>query len=261
MTRLPYLLCLVVLVSGCATGPNPQDPLEPMNRKVYAFNKAVDSAAIKPAAKAYEKVVPRLARTGVSNFFRNLGMIVTTLNDALQLKCQEVPVDIMRFSANLVFGLGGVVDIATELRIPYNQEDFGQTLGYWGVNSGPYLVLPFFGPSTLRDGAALPVDLYVNPIYDDIRSRELRWGVVGLYVVDTRTNLLGTERFLHQASLDEYGFLRDTWLQRREYLVRDGAIQAQSDSVPSADRPKSLLELEEEDFGDEPMMDNHEPAN
>ena len=259
MTRPFIFLCLSVLVSGCATGPNKQDPFEPMNRKIYAFNKAVDTAYLKPIAKGYTNILPAPARTGVSNFFRNLGVIVTTLNDALQLKFEKVPVDIMRFSTNLVFGMGGLIDVATYARIPYNDEDFGQTLGYWGFGSGPYLVLPFFGPSNVRDGLALPVDIYVSPIYDAIGDEGVRWGLLALYVVDTRANLLGAESFLEQAALDQYSFLRDTYLQRREYLVRDGKTEPLQDDVDS-DRPKSLLELEEEEFGDDPLMEEYDSS-
>lgn len=258
--RITLLLCLVVVLAGCATGPNPRDPFESMNRKVYAFNDTVDSAVIKPVAKGYKKVMPRPLRTGVSNFFRNLGVVGTTFNDALQGKFDQVPVDIMRFSTNLVFGLGGLLDVATEMRMPYNDEDFGQTLGAWGVDSGPYLVLPFLGPSTARDGAALPVDFYVGPLYA-VNEERARWWLLGAYVVDTRANLLDAESFLEQAALDEYSFLRDTWLQRREYLVRDGAVQPVKDNeTEPAERPKSLRELEEEEFGDEPVEDDYKPA-
>ena len=228
-----------------------------MNRKVYAFNNAVDTAYLQPIAKGYRNVLPQPARTGISNFFRNLGVIVTTLNDALQLKFEKVPVDIMRFSTNLVFGMGGLIDIATDARIPFNDEDFGQTLGYWGFDSGPYLVLPFFGPSNVRDGIALPVDIYVSPVYDAIGDNGVRWGLLGLYVVDTRANLLGAETFLQQAALDQYSFLRDTYLQRREYLVRDGKVAPPRDEETS-ERPKTLLELEEEEFGDDPLMKQYD---
>lgn len=251
MNRLFILLLLAAVFSGCATGPNKQDPFEPMNRKVYAFNQSLDSAILKPIAKGYVKVVPSVARTGITNFYRNLGVIVTTLNDALQLKVEKVPVDLMRFSTNLVFGLGGLLDVATEMRIPYNKEDFGQTLAHWGVGSGAYLVLPFFGPSTVRDGLALPVDIYVSPAYNVAPEGEtgLRWGLIILYAINTRANLLGAEKFMRQAALDEYVFLRNVYLQRRDYLIRDGG--------ESTDRPKTLLELDEEEFGDDPILDDY----
>ncbi len=259
MTRSLIFLCLSVLVSGCATGPNKQDPFEPMNRKIYAFNNAVDTAYLRPIAKGYTNILPAPARVGVSNFFRNLGMIVTTLNDALQFKFEKVPVDIIRFSTNLLYGMGGLIDVATYARIPYNDEDFGQTLGYWGFDSGPYLVLPFFGPSNVRDGLALPVDIYVSPVYDAIGDEGVRWGLLALYAVDTRANLLSAESFLQQAALDEYSFLRDTYLQRREYLIRDGKTEPPQDDE-EGERPKTLLELEAEEFGDDPLMDEYDSS-
>src|SRR3954447_5038316 len=152
------LLSGLFTLGGCAAGPDPRDPMEPFNRKVYAFNQAVDKAVLKPAAKGYVAVVPEIVRRGVRNVFNNIGMVVTTLNDALQLKGTKVPVDIARFATNAVFGLGGLIDVASELKIENRNEDFGQTLGYWGVGSGPYIVLPFFGPSSARDAPSLAVD-------------------------------------------------------------------------------------------------------
>lgn len=244
---LAVLLCCQ-LVAGCAGGSNPRDPYEGFNRKVYAFNEGVDKAVLKPVAKGYVAVVPEIARRGVTNFFNNLGMVVTTFNDALQLKGKKVPVDIMRFSSNVVFGLGGLIDVATELRIENRNEDFGQTLGYWGVGSGPYLVLPLLGPSSIRDGSGLAVDFLVSPFfYVNDGEGTVRWTLFALDVIDTRANLLQAESFLDTASIDRYAFLRDSYLQRREYLVYDG-------NPPRASQEggqKSLKELEEEDMREE----------
>lgn len=254
MHRFPIwiLVCAAALVSGCAGGPSRQDPLEPMNRRIYAFNHAVDKTLLRPVARGYARVVPDVARRGVTNFFRNIGMIVTTFNDALQLKGEKVPVDIARFATNTVFGLGGLIDVATELDIEYRDEDFGQTLGYWGVKSGPYLVLPFFGPSSLRDGPALAVDYVVSPFYWHFEDHEgLGWALFGLNIVNTRANLLTLDNILAQ-QIDPYAFLRDTYLQRREYLIHDGN-PPKPQTAPGGARPKSLRELEEEEFGDEPV--------
>ena len=260
MTRLLFLLCLSMIGSGCATSQNPQDPWEGMNRKIYGFNRGVDTAFVKPVASGYRSILPSPVRTGVSNFYRNLRVIVTGFNNVLQLKLEDVPVDIIRFTTNVLYGLGGLIDVATYARIPYNNEDFGQTLGYWGFDSGPYLVLPFFGPSTVRDGIGLPVDIYVSPIYDAINDEGVRWGLLALYIVDTRANLLDADAFLRQAALDEYSFVRDTYLQRREYLVNDGKVpEAQQDE--QSEEPKSLLELEAEEFGDEPLIDAPPPPD
>lgn len=246
------VLCVVSLLCACATGPNRQDPLEPMNRKIYGFNDAVDKAVLKPAARGYRKAVPAIARNGVTNFFRNIGMLVTTLNDALQLKGEKVPVDILRFACNTVFGLGGVIDVASELNIEHRYEDFGQTLGYWGVNSGPYLVLPLLGPSSVRDGPSRLVDAAASPlVHVENSSVEVAWSLVLLNAINTRAGVLPLDSLLDQ-QVDPYGFLRDTYLQRREYLVHDGN-PPRPEGPPDASRQKSLRELEKEEFGDEPV--------
>lgn len=243
------LLACTIMAAGCATGPNPRDPYENFNRNVYSFNEGVDKAVLKPVAKGYVAVVPAIARRGVTNFFNNLGMLVTTFNDALQLKGTKVPVDFARFTTNIVFGLGGLIDVASELEIENRNEDFGQTLGYWGLRSGPYLVLPFFGPSSVRDGTGIAVDFVVSPsVYVKEDAAAVRWGLFGLDLIDSRANLLSAENFLDQAALDRYSFLRDSYLQRREYLIHDGRPPNSGDG-----RPKSLRELEEEDLSDEPV--------
>jgi phospholipid-binding lipoprotein MlaA len=241
------LLACCCTVAGCATGSNPRDPYEGMNRKVYAFNEGVDKAILKPVAKGYVAVVPAIARRGVTNFFSNLGMVVTTVNDALQLKGTKVPVDFARFTTNVVFGLGGIIDVASELRIESRNEDFGQTLGYWGVDSGPYLVLPFLGPSSVRDGTGLAVDFVISPyFYIEHDQAGVRWSLFALDVIDTRANLLQAENFLEAAAIDRYAFLRDSYLQRREYLVHDGNPPREGNG-----QQKTLKELEEEDMREE----------
>jgi phospholipid-binding lipoprotein MlaA len=245
---LPLLLSACT-VCGCATGPDPRDPMEPFNRKVYRFNETVDKAVLKPVAKGYVKVVPEIARRGVTNFFNNLGMVVTTLNDALQLKGTKVPVDFARFTTNMVFGLAGLIDVATELKIENRNEDFGQTLGYWGVPSGPYVVLPLFGPSNARDAPGLLVDFVASPFFYWDPDATVRWGLFALDVVDSRANLLQAEKFLDTAAVDRYSFLRDSYLQRREYLIHDGNLPTNGEQ-----RQKTLRELEQEDMLDDPAV-------
>lgn len=246
---VPLLFACTCMLAGCASGPNPRDPYERFNRNVFAFNERVDKAILKPAAKGYQKIVPEFARTGVTNFFENLGMVVTTLNDVAQLKGEKVPVDIARFVANLFFGLGGLIDVATGLGIENRNEDFGQSLGYWGVGSGPYIVLPILGPSTARDGSGLAVDFVVSPFYYWEEQGRIRWGLLGLNIVNARANLLAAERLLDETGVERYTFLRDVYLQRREYLIHDGNPPVSS----TGPRPKSLLELEQEDLQDEPV--------
>jgi phospholipid-binding lipoprotein MlaA len=244
----PLVLACACFLAGCAIGPNPRDPYEGFNRKVFAFNEGLDKAVLKPVAKGYEKVLPEFARTGVTNFFNNLGVVVTMLNDAVQLKGTKVPVDIARFATNLTFGIFGLIDVATELRIENRNEDFGQSLGYWGVASGPYVVLPLLGPSTVRDGAGLAVDYVTSPFYYWDNQTRVRWEVLAVNIVNTRANLLPAEKVLDESGVERYTFLRDVYLQRREYLIYDSNPPL-SHTGP---RSKSLRELEEEDMQDDP---------
>ncbi|MFO6419984.1 VacJ family lipoprotein [Hylemonella sp. W303a] len=224
---------LLAGLSGCAHSPpseaeppaaatraNP-DPLEPWNRGVFGFNDALDRAILKPTATAYQDYVPPLVRKGVGNFFNNLEDAWTTINSTLQLKGRAAGESFTRLWVNTFFGLGGLLDVATEMRIPRHKEDFGQTLGYWGVGAGPYLVLPLLGPSTLRDTAALPVDWAGDPLsqQDDVR---LRNSLFVLGQVDNRAGLLKQEALMEGATFDRYVLIRDAYLQYRRHLVYDG---------------------------------------
>ncbi|WP_394788998.1 VacJ family lipoprotein [Rhodoferax sp.] len=212
-----------LLLTGCATGPqaNPRDPLEPMNRKIAGFNDAVDNAVVKPVATAYTNVTPVLVRKGVTNFFSNLGEVWNTANNALQFKGQATVESWMRFSINTVFGLGGIFDLATDMGLERHKEDFGQTLGTWGVPSGPYLVIPILGPSTIRDAAALPLDAQGNLLNAFPHAGD-RDRLYGLSLINTRANLLRAGAVLDEAALDKYSFTRDFYLQARRSEVYDG---------------------------------------
>ena len=220
------VLCVaaLILLTGCATGPNanPADPLEPFNRKVASFNDAVDDAVMRPVATAYQSAVPSLMRRGVSNFFGNLSDVWSFVNSVAQLKLQNSAETFMRVNVNTLFGLGGLLDIATEAGIDRHSEDFGQTLGRWGVASGPYLVLPLLGPSTLRDTVALPVDDWWGNAVGYVSDIPVRNSLYGLQMVDTRSNLLSATQLIDQAALDKYSFTRDAFLQRRRNEVYDG---------------------------------------
>ena len=216
-------LATLALAGGCASGPHadPRDPLEPFNRSIYAFNDGVDRAVLKPVAQAYVDVLPSFVRTGVNNFFGNLSDAWSAVNSLLQLKGQAAVDNLFRVQMNTLFGLGGLIDVASDANIERHNEDFGQTLGYWGVPSGPYLVLPLLGPSTLRDTAVMPVETVGNGVtyIDPERAR------VGLYVlraVDGRAGLLRVGNLLDDAALDRYSFTRDAYLQRRLNDVHDG---------------------------------------
>jgi phospholipid-binding lipoprotein MlaA len=210
------------LVSGCATGPNviPQDPLETWNRGVYRFNEGLDHAVLKPVATAYQDVIPSPVRTGVTNFFGNFRDLWSAANAALQLRPQEAVENLMRFNVNTFFGLAGVLDIATEMQIPRTTLDFGHTLGYWGVPSGPYLVLPLLGPSTVRDTAGFVVDRQSDLISHRVDHVPTRNSIQGLRIVNTRAELLPATNMLDQIALDKYSFVRDGYLQRRQSQIR-----------------------------------------
>lgn len=215
---------LLALAAGCATvpgPPNPRDPWEGYNRGMYAFNDGVDKAVLKPVAQGYQKVVPGFMQEGVQNFFGNLADLGIGLNNILQGKVVDGLSDIGRFGVNTVMGVAGLWDVASPMGLDKHNEDFGQTLGRWGVPPGPYLVLPLFGPSTLRDAPAR----YVDPQFFQGRWIDSTGWTYSLFVLDitrTRAGLLKAGDILDEAALDRYTFTRDAWLQRRRHLVYDG---------------------------------------
>lgn len=223
--RAIVLAAVLVSVSGCAT--TNKDPLEGINRGIYKFNDVADRYAIQPVAKTYKAVAPTPVRTGISNFFSNLGTLTTVVNDLLQLKFSQAFADAGRFVINSTFGIAGFIDVASMDKIPKHQEDFGQTLGYWGVDSGAYLVLPILGPSTVRDASGLAIDTvtsdpiqYLHNIgqirtYNQVRAAQ---------VLDKRTQLLDATDLVDNASIDPYAFMRDAYLQRRASLIQDGLV-------------------------------------
>jgi len=244
LLRLPLILLLGLLGTGCATvdGPkDPRDPLESYNRAMYSFNDTLDRAIMKPVAKGYNKVMPQPVNTSISNFFSNLDDVLVLFNDVLQLKWKQGLSDFSRLTWNTTAGLFGIFDVASHMDLPKHNEDFGQTLGYWGVGSGPYVVLPFLGPSTVRDGTGLLADWQVDPLAR-VEVDRTRWTLLGLKAVDTRAGLLRASRILETASLDPYAFMRDAYLQRRENLVYDGNPPMKDDFDPFADEFDPLQE-------------------
>jgi phospholipid-binding lipoprotein MlaA len=217
------MLVLTALSAGCATGPNanPKDPLEPMNRKVAIFNDALDDNVLKPVATGYRDYTPHLLQTGISNFFRNLSDVLSTVNNGLQLKGRDTAESFMRVTVNTVFGIYGIFDVATPIGLNRHPEDFGQTLGYWGVPNGPYLVLPLFGPSTLRDTSVLPLEFAIDPVSNITASSE-RTAATVVRIVDKRASLLSATNLLSGAAMDKYSFTRDGYLQFRRNQVFDG---------------------------------------
>lgn len=216
-------LVLCLGLTGCATGPNanPADPLEPFNRSMYKFNDTVDRAVLKPVATVYRDVTPKLVRQGIGNFFGNLEDAWSFVNNVLQLKAEAAASSFMRVGFNTIFGFGGILDVATELRLERFPEDFGQTLGHWGVGAGPYVVLPLLGPSTLRDTVALPVDFKGDAVAQ-VNDIPVRNTLLVTRVVDKRAGFLNAESVIEEGALDKYSFIRDAFLQRRRNAVYDG---------------------------------------
>ena len=221
--RLAAVCAIVSLgvLGGCASTNDPRDPLETLNRGIYQFNDGVDTMVLKPVAEIYQGVVPPIARTGVRNVFNNLNDVVVALNNLLQGKFTEAASDVGRIAINTTAGLLGLFDVASPAGLEKHEEDFGQTLGYWGVGDGPYLVLPFIGPRNLRDTGGLVVDSQTHPVTYIDPSRD-RNQVLGLRLVSRRAELLSASKLLSVAALDEYEFVRDAYLQRRRNLIYDG---------------------------------------
>jgi len=218
------LLCatvaLILNITNIAIADENDDPLEPINRVIFEFNEVVDDNILEPVAKGYKYVTPDPVERGISNFFSNLGEINTIANDLLQLKFQQAAKDSLRFVVNSTIGVLGVFDVATTLGLSKNKEDFGQTLGFWGVPNGPYLVLPFLGPSSFRDAPGAFVDYELSPV--EQLHHEERQALRLINIIETRAKLLRATKILDTAAKDKYIFIRESYLQKRESLVRDG---------------------------------------
>ncbi|OUR68924.1 ABC transporter [Cycloclasticus sp. 46_83_sub15_T18] len=210
-------------LSGCASLSSQQenDPFESVNRGVYSFNEKADEYVLEPVAKGYQAITPDVVDTGVTNFFSNIDDVVVVVNDVLQLKFNQALSDLGRVVVNSTIGVLGFMDVATDMGMPKHHEDFGQTLGVYGVGTGPYVVLPLLGPSTLRDTLGLFADSFVDPVAQ-INDSDVMWSAIVLEGVDLRADLISSKKILDQASLDPYEFLRSGYFQRREYLVFDG---------------------------------------
>lgn len=230
----------VLALAGCATATDPRDPLEPINRGIYKFNDTVDKAVLKPVAQGYKAVLPSPVRTGVTNFFGNIDDVFTALNNVLQFKFQRATSDFMRVVFNTTFGIAGIFDVATSFGLEKHDEDFGQTLGYWGVGDGPFLMLPFLGPSNVRDTVGLAAYYQLDPVtnLDHVPTRNT---LTALRAVDHRARLLDAEKVLDEAALDPYTFLRDAYIQHRRNAVYDGNPPREKlldDEEPAAPAPQ-----------------------
>ena len=219
------IMALVMISSLSSSFASEDDPLEPMNRVIFGFNEVIDDNILEPVAEGYRFITPDPVEDSVSNFFNNLGEINTIVNSALQMKLDKTISSTSRFVINSSVGIFGLFDVATSLGIQRHREDFGQTLGYYGISPGPYLVLPFFGPSSFRDAPGFYVDVMIekdiSPIHTELHHEE-RQAIQATNVIDTRANLLKATKILDTAAKDKYIFLRESYLQRRAKMVTDG---------------------------------------
>lgn len=241
MIRVLHLILAAFFLAcfaGCATGPNanPADPLEPMNRSIYKFNDAVDAAVLKPMANGYKAVVPSPIRTGVSNFFSNLGDVWSLVNQVLQFEFSYAGQTVARLGLNTIFGLGGILDLASEAGIQPPKADLGQTFGKWGVPSGPYVMLPLLGPSSVRDGVGTVTATYHDPV-NRVSDNATRNVLTVTRIVDIRTQLLGATDAVDEIALDKYSFIRDVYLKRRLNQISPQKSSSEDDIDYSAEDP------------------------
>ena len=224
-------LTATALLVGCASPDNRTagDPFEPMNRAIFKVNDTIDRTVAVPIAKGYQKITPHPLRTAISNFFSNLGDLNNVANELLQLKITDATQDLIRFAMNTTFGIGGLIDFASQARLPKHHQDFGLTLGRWGVPSGPYLVLPIFGPSSFRDGVGLAVDTRFSPLI--YAPNDSRRPLYALQFVSARSDMLGATNILEQAALDKYSFVRDAYTQQRRAAL--GADSSKPPALPN----------------------------
>ena len=221
------LLCMATALVGCASipagvEPSPQDPWEPFNRSVFEFNEGLDAYLLKPVVAGYRFVLPEFVREGIYNFFSNYNDIYTALYNLLQGKPGYAFNDFMRVAVNTTMGLGGLLDLATPGGLEKHKEDWGQTLGVWGVPAGPYVVLPFFGPSNVRDTFGTVADLESDYLFRLLPDVALRNSITGLRVVNARNTYYEAGDLLDGAAIDKYSFMRDAYIQRREYQINEG---------------------------------------
>jgi phospholipid-binding lipoprotein MlaA len=238
-------VCAVLLVAGCATHPtNPQDPYEPMNRKIYAFNDTLDRAVAKPLAEGYRAVTPSPMRTGVSNFFDNILDAYSVVNDVLSLQPVKAMNDLMRFAVNSTFGVFGLVDFATPMGLQNNKTSLGDTLARWGWKDSNYLVLPFWGPSTVRDGLGTVTTAYVSPdrrlIYKNPATANVAWGIS---LISRRERLLDVTNAIDEAALDPYSYSRDAYMQLRAAQIR--GVRGADASAPAAASPADDVDIDQ----------------
>lgn len=234
------IMAAALALAGCATSGNPKDPIEGFNRAMFAFNEGLDTAIIRPVASGYETVLPGPIRTGVTNFFANVADFFIAINNLLQGKVGDGASDFGRVAVNSTLGILGIFDIATEMGLQKHEEDFGQTFGRWGVGDGAYVVLPVFGPKTVRDSVGLVLDVAADPVgnVDHVPTRNT---LLALRLVSDRAGLLAADKVIEEAALDKYAYVRGAYLQRRRSLIHDGNPPRETEADAGTDNPTSVI--------------------
>jgi phospholipid-binding lipoprotein MlaA len=237
-----FVLIIILMSVNCHALPenaNDQDPYQSFNRVMFNINEHLDEYIFKPVATLYNKIMPKPLNKGIHNAFRNLDSVATICNDLLQVNFYQATSDLWRLAINSTLGIGGLFDVAERMQLKPNTNDFGLTLAYWGYVNSTYLVLPFWGPRTVRDTLSIPVDYYGFSLYPYIEPRDLRWGLYGLSVVDIRAQLLHYQPVMEEAALDKYAFIRNAYLQRRQYQIQQ--IRGQQPAHNEAKRASDVL--------------------
>lgn len=252
--KIIVMMLIIGLSGGCATihgPPTESDPLESYNRSMFTFNEHFYEYVLDPIVDAYQFITPDFIQTGVTNFFSHLDDILVMINSLLQFKFEDFVHTFMRFVFNTFFGFFGLIDVATHMGLPKLDEDFGQTMGTWGVPAGPYFVQPFLGPSTIRDTFGDYVDWeYFDPMNTPIDDKKIKYGLIGLRAIDTRMSLIKIDSVITKATIDKYAFVRDAYLQRRQHLVYDGNPPREKPSF----EPSSKEDLELEDALEQELL-------
>jgi len=224
--RLAAVITALAILGGCSSVPkeyrDPRDPWQGYNRAMFKFNTDFDNAFFKPAAEAYRFITPEPVDRSVTNFFNNIADVTSAVNNALQFKLYRAGSDVSRVLVNTTVGVVGLIDVASNMGLPSYKEDFGQTLGYWGIGPGPYFVMPILGPSSVRDTFGFAGDVVIDPFFS-ISKDKIYWGFIALRAIDERADLLAAGEILDEAAIDRYVFIRDAYLQRRRSLVHDGS--------------------------------------
>ncbi len=253
-------LAMLTLLGACAT-PQNKDPIEPVNRVIYKFNDGLDRAIVKPLAQGYRAALPSFARTSIANVFENINDVLVSVNNLLQGKLTNAVSDAGRVAVNSTLGILGLIDVATNMGLEKHHEDFGQTLGYWGIGDGAFIMIPLLGPSNLRDGIAKVADVQLSPLHF-LKNVPVRNSLTGTRLISTRANLLDETNLLDEASLDAYAFMRDAYIQRRRSQIYDGNPP---DEIDDEDKPAINNKLKtNKPQASQSLNDNvtsNEPAN